>query len=81
MSDAKKVKLMDENGQAEEFEVVEVLSIDENKYALLAPLGDEEDAYVYKVIENQDKEEYVPVEDDEEFEMVLEEYDSLFGDE
>lgn len=81
MSNAKKVKLMDENGQAEEFEVVEVLNIDENKYALLAPLGDEEDAYVYKVIENQDKEEYVPVEDDEEFEMVLEEYDSLFGDE
>ncbi len=81
MSDTKKIKLIDENGQAEEFEIVEMLEIDDNKYALLAHLEDEDDAYVYKVIESEGKEEYVPVENDDEFEMVLEEYDSLFGDE
>lgn len=78
MEDKKMVSFEDEEGQKMDFEVIEVLEIEGNKYALLAPVGDEEDAYVYKVIEVDGKEEYVVVEDDDEFEKVLEEYDSLF---
>ena len=81
MTETKKVKLADENGKVEEFEVVETLEMDGSKYALLAPIGEEDDAFVYKIVEKDGQEEYVPVEDDEEFEMVLEEYDSLFGEE
>jgi len=81
MTESKKVKLVDDNGQVEEFEVVEIIELDENKYALLAPLGDEDDAYVYRLIETEGQEEYVPVEDDDEFERVMEEYESFFDEE
>lgn len=81
MPEPKKVKLVDEDGQEVEFVVVDYIELEDQKYALLAPEGDEEDAYVYKVVDNGVEEEYVPVEDDDEFEQVLEEYESQFDEE
>ncbi|WP_243109436.1 DUF1292 domain-containing protein [Anaerophilus nitritogenes] len=75
------VTLLDEEGNKEDMEVVDVVEMEENKYALLALIGEDEDAYVYKVIETDGKEEYIPVEDDDEFNMVLEEYESYFDEE
>ncbi|WZL71914.1 DUF1292 domain-containing protein [Clostridiaceae bacterium 35-E11] len=81
MEDKKIVTLMDEEGQPLDLEVVEILEMDDEKYALLAPIGEEEDAYVYKIVEAEGREEYVVVEDDDEFERVLEEYNSYFDEE
>lgn len=81
MEDKKIVTLADEEGQSMDLEVVEIIEMDEGKYALLAPIGEEEDAYVYKVVEVEGKEEYIVVEDDDEFERVLEEYNSYFDEE
>ncbi|MEW9121844.1 MAG: DUF1292 domain-containing protein [Thermotaleaceae bacterium] len=78
MTDKKIVSFYDEGGEKVDFELVEVIELEGNQYALLAPIGDEEDAYVYKIVEVDGKEEYVVVEDDDEFERVLEEYDSYF---
>lgn len=78
MEEKKIVTFIDEDGKDVEFEVVDYVELDENRYALLAPVGDEDDAYVYKVVEVDGKEEYVVVDDDDEFERVLEEYESLF---
>ncbi len=78
MDEKKIVTFVDEDGKDLEFEVVDYVELDDQRYALLAPLGDEEDAFVYKVIEVEGKEEYVVVDDDDEFERVLEEYESLF---
>lgn len=75
------ITFLDEEGKKIDFEVIEIIIIEENKYALLAMVGNEEDAYVYKVVEIDGKEEYVAVDDDEEFEMVLEEYNSYFDEE
>ena len=80
MTNKKKVKLVDENGRVGEFEVVETLEMEGNKYALLALSGDEEDAFVYRIMEVDGQEEYFPVEDDDEFERVLEEYESYFDE-
>lgn len=81
MEDKKIVAFVTEEGKNIDFEVVDTLKIEEDTYALLAPIGEEEDAFVYKVVEVDGKEEYIEVEDNEEFERVLEEYDSLFDEE
>lgn len=81
MEDKKLVAILDEEGKKMDFEVIEVLKIEQDQYALLAPVGEEEDAYVYKVVEIDGKEEYVPIEDDDEFARVVEEYNSYFDEE
>jgi uncharacterized protein YrzB (UPF0473 family) len=80
MEDNKIITMVDEDGEKVEFELVEIIELNENKYALLAPVGDEEDAYVYKIEEVDGKKEYIAVEDEEEFEKVLEEYESTFDE-
>ncbi|MEK6265026.1 MAG: DUF1292 domain-containing protein [Clostridium sp.] len=80
MEDNKIITMLDEDGEKVEFELVEIIELNENKYALLAPVGDEEDAYVYKIEEVDGKKEYIAVEDEEEFEKVLEEYESTFDE-
>ena len=80
MEDNKIITMVDEDGEKLEFELVEIIELNENKYALLAPVGDEEDAYVYKIEEVDGKKEYNAVEDEEEFEKVLEEYESTFDE-
>jgi len=80
MEENKIISMMDEDGEKVDFELVEIIELDENRYALLAPIGDEEDAFVYKITIVDDKEEYTAVEDEEEFERVLEEYESTFDE-
>ncbi|MBU3128130.1 DUF1292 domain-containing protein [Clostridium tagluense] len=80
MEENKIISMMDEDGEKVDFELVEIIELDENRYALLAPIGDEEDAFVYKITTVNDKEEYNAVEDEEEFERVLEEYESTFDE-
>ena len=80
MEENKIITMVDEDGEKVDFELVEIIELDENKYALLAPVGNEEDAYVYKIEVLDGKEQYIAVEDEEEFERVLEEYESTFDE-
>jgi len=80
MEENKIISMMDEDGEKIDFELVEIIELDENKYALLAPIGDEEDAFVYKIETVEGKDQYIAVEDEEEFERVLEEYESTFDE-
>lgn len=64
-----------------ELEIVEDLTIDGNHYVILAPLEEEDDAYIYKVVGEGDKASYEMVEDEEEFNKVVSEYDKLFEEE
>ncbi len=77
------IAFSDEDGNKVEFQVVEKINIDEEKYVLLAKEEEEEDgdAYVYKIVEEDGVEQYVAVNDDDEFEKVLEEYNSYFDEE
>lgn len=68
----------DEEGNKVDFEAVAEIYLDENKYLILAPVeGDEEDAYVFRVDEEDGKEVYNLVENDEEFLRVNKEYKKL----
>lgn len=80
MEENKIITMIDEDGEKVDFELIEIIELDENKYALLAPIGDEDDAYVYKIEEVDGKPQYIAVEDEEEFERVLEEYESTFDE-
>ncbi|WFD09352.1 DUF1292 domain-containing protein [Tepidibacter hydrothermalis] len=77
-----RVAFLDEEGNKVEFKIVEKINIEEDKYVLLAREEEEEgDAYVYKIVEEDGVEQYVAVDDDDEFEKVLEEYNSYFDEE
>lgn len=78
MEENKVITMLDEDGEKVDFEIIEIIELDENKYALLAPIGEEEDAFVYKIEVVDEKEQYIAVEDEEEFAKVLEEYESTF---
>lgn len=80
MEENKIISMIDEDGEKVDFELVEIIELDEIKYALLAPIGDEEDAFVYKIETVEGKEQYIAVEEEEEFERVLEEYESTFDE-
>lgn len=71
-----------ESQEKVELEVVEDLTIDGNRYVILAPLDEEtEDAYIYKVVKDGESESYEAVEDEAEFEKVVAEYDKIFDEE
>lgn len=72
----------DENGEKVDFEAVAEIYLEEQKYLILAPVdGDEEDAYVFRVDVENEKEVYNLVEDDEEFLEVNKEYKKLLYNE
>ncbi|MCT4509652.1 MAG: DUF1292 domain-containing protein [Tepidibacter sp.] len=76
-----RVAFLDDQGNKVELEIIEKINIEEEKYVLLAKEENEEDAYVYKIVEEDGVEQYIAVNDDEEFERVLEEYNSYFDEE
>jgi uncharacterized protein YrzB (UPF0473 family) len=68
----------DESGNKVDFEAVAEIYLEEQKYLILAHVeGDEEDAYVFRVDLEDEKEVYNLVEDDEEFLEVSKEYKKL----
>lgn len=78
MEDKMIMTFKDEEGNKVEFEAVAEIYLEETKYLILAPVdGNEEDAYVFRVDEEEGKEVYNLVEDDEEFLRVNKEYKKL----
>ncbi|HEU5300178.1 MAG TPA: DUF1292 domain-containing protein [bacterium] len=73
------ITLVDDQGNAHEFTLVDVIEVAAQRYAVLQPENPEEGAVVFRV----EGETLLPVEDDEEFDRVvdalreLDEYDDL----
>ena len=86
MKDQENIVLMDEHGNEEEFEVIATIGIKDNEYAILLPVSDQEDleesAYIFRIDKEDDGEDIlVPIEDDDEFDMVREAYEKLMEEE
>lgn len=78
MSDSLIIKVLNEDGEKIELQLIDSLVVDGQKYVLLAPIGEEDDAYVYRAIPLGDnKESYEYIEDDKEFNKVLDAYEAL----
>lgn len=84
--DARIVYIPDENGNDVKFEVITYFEIEKLKgqYIIATPADEDTDeAYAFKIFKDEDGSEiFIALEDDdEEFEMVLETYDTLMGEE
>ncbi|NEZ45973.1 DUF1292 domain-containing protein [Clostridium niameyense] len=77
------ITLTDEEGKETEFEVITKLDIEENEYVIVVPKNEEVDeAIALKIDKNQEGENlFIPVDDEEEFNMVAEAYELLFSEE
>lgn len=79
MEDKKIIKVKDqETDEVIELEVIEEINLNDTRYILLAPMDNEEDAYIYKIENVDGKDAYLMVESEEEFNAVVAEYDRLF---
>jgi|APMed6443717190_1056831.scaffolds.fasta_scaffold413024_1 uncharacterized protein YrzB (UPF0473 family) len=74
--------LYDEDGEEVEFEVVTKLDIEGKEYVIVTPMDeDTEDAIALRIDKDEDGNEVlVTVEDDEEFALIEETYETLFAE-
>lgn len=82
------ITLLDDDDNPIDFEIIEVLEIQGKRYAFLLPLNDEEDtseedeAVIFRIDTGEDGEEiFAYIEDDDEWEMVVDTYNDLLFDE
>lgn len=81
MEDKKIITVLDaETNEKIELELVEEINLNDMRYVLLAPTDNDEDAYIYKIVNVDSKDTYEMVESEEEFNAVVEEYDKLFDE-
>lgn len=77
------ITLTDEDGGEHEFEVLEVLEVEEKTYAILQPTDTKDDEAIILRVEKDenDNEVLVNIEDDDEWDKVAEAYDTLLFEE
>jgi len=75
--------LQDEDGNEHEFSIVDVLELDDNKYAILMPTNEEMDeAVILKIdVDENGDEILVEIEDDEEWEAVARAWEEMLDEE
>lgn len=66
------IETIDENGNVIKFELYDIVEVDEQEYALLLPVGEEDDNEIVLMKLTKDGEEYLfeTIDDDEEFDRV-----------
>jgi len=77
------ISLIDENGIESEFEVILTLEANDKEYAILMPVDDEDsdEALVFRIDQDEEGEILVPLEDDKEYEIVVDVYNTLMDEE
>lgn len=74
------IKLLDEDGAEHEFNVVDVLDVGDQRYAILQPVAEGQDADTAVIFRMED-EALVTIEDDAEFERVRQAFEESHDDE
>lgn len=81
MEETTVMKFRDEDGNPVELEVVARIYLEEQEYLILAPLGEADDEFVFRVDRDEDGAEiYNALESDAEFMQVKKEYARLLYD-
>ncbi|MBZ9687811.1 DUF1292 domain-containing protein [Clostridium estertheticum] len=77
------ILLNDEEGNEIEFDVLTKLDIEDREYLIVAPTGEEDiDAIALRIDKDAEGDDIlVTIEDDEEFEMISEAYETIFSEE
>jgi uncharacterized protein YrzB (UPF0473 family) len=74
------ITLLDEDGAEHEFSVVDVLDVDERRYAILQPVADGQESDTAVIFRMED-DALVTIEDDAEFERVRQAFEDTHADE
>lgn len=82
-NDITNIVLTDENGEEIEFEVITKLDIEDKEYVIVVPKDEETDeAVALRIDKDEDGNDLlVTVDDEDEFAIVVEAYETLFDDE
>ncbi|MBU5269368.1 DUF1292 domain-containing protein [Clostridium cochlearium] len=82
-NDVTHMTLIDEDGKEIDFEVITKLDIEENEYVIVVPQNEDTDeAMALKIdIDDEGNDVLSTIDDDEEFALVLEAYETLFNEE
>lgn len=77
------ILLNDEEGNEIEFDVLTKLDIEDKEYVIVTPTGEEDiDAIALRIDKDSEGNDIlVTIEDDEEFEMISEAYETIFSEE
>ena len=78
------INLIDEKGVESQFEIILTLEAEGKEYAILMPVEEEEEAeeaLVFRIDQDEQGEILVPLEDDKEYEIVVDVYNTLMEEE
>ncbi len=77
------INLIDEDGIESEFEIILTLEAEGKEYAILMPLDDPdaEEALVFRIDQDEEGDILAPVENDEEYQIVVDVYSTLMEEE
>lgn len=78
------IETIDENGEVVKFELYDIVEMENQEYALLLPLDDEDDSnelVLMKLTKNGDEYLFETIDDDDEFERVAQFVESLDDEE
>ncbi|WP_270941965.1 DUF1292 domain-containing protein [Romboutsia lituseburensis] len=80
------INLIDENGVESAFEIILTLEAEGKEYAILVPVEEEEaeeaeEALIFRIDQDEEGEILVPLEDDEEYQIVVDVYNTLMEEE
>jgi uncharacterized protein YrzB (UPF0473 family) len=84
------ITLVDDDGKEHRFDLLNIVEVDENRYAVMVPEGtdlessdeEEEEAVIFRLETDEDGEEVlVDIEDDAEFEKVCDYLDQMMEEE
>lgn len=69
------VTLYDDNGVAVDFEVIMTFEVEDNDYAALLPLDeDDPEVLLFRMVTDDEETTFMPIEDEDEFDIVAESY-------
>lgn len=78
------VTLTDEDGVDHDFQLIDIITVEEADYAILQPVEDENDeAIILKIVKDDEGNpvEFVDIEDDEEWEKVADAWEEMLEEE
>ncbi|HEY8552330.1 MAG TPA: Holliday junction resolvase RuvX [Thermaerobacter sp.] len=76
------VTFRDENGEEQQFVVIDLVEMDDRKYAIVADPDDEEEAFIFRLLHEDDGTPVlVEIEDDDEWDAVAEAWEDMVAEE
>jgi uncharacterized protein YrzB (UPF0473 family) len=74
------VQLFDDKGNPVDFNIIATLEVDEQEYAILSNVENDDEVLIFRVTEENDEFIFETIDDDEELQAVIEAYNELLDE-